>query len=48
MFFEWDTQLRCPTTGEKAVCNSSDLNEELGQVGAAILVFLGKKKDEID
>jgi len=31
-FFGWDEQLRCPTTGQRAVCNSSDLNEELGQV----------------
>lgn len=32
LFFSWDEELRCPVTGEIAICNSSDLNEELGQV----------------
>ena len=32
LFFVWDEELRCPASGERAVCNSSDLNEELGQV----------------
>ena len=31
-FFGWDEELRCPVTGQNAVCNTSDLNEELGQV----------------
>ncbi|KAK2705448.1 hypothetical protein QYM36_015736, partial [Artemia franciscana] len=31
-FFEWDNQLYCSETGELPVCNTSDLNEELGQV----------------
>lgn len=33
LFFTWDEELRCPITGEIPICNSSDLNEELGQVG---------------
>ena len=32
LFFAWDEELRCPITGEIPICNSSDLNEELGQV----------------
>lgn len=32
LFFAWDEELRCPSTGEIPICNSSDLNEELGQV----------------
>lgn len=32
-FFQWDEEMRCKETGEFAICNSSDLNEELGQVG---------------
>ncbi|XP_047469990.1 phospholipid-transporting ATPase IF-like [Penaeus chinensis] len=32
MFLEWDDDLRCTTTRERAKCNTSDLNEELGQV----------------
>lgn len=32
LFFVWDDELYCTTTGERAVCNCSDLNEELGQV----------------
>ena len=32
LFFGWDAELYCPLAEEPAVCNSSDLNEELGQV----------------
>ncbi len=32
MFFAWDQELYCPIADEPAICNSSDLNEELGQV----------------
>lgn len=32
MFIEWDDELRCSETGERCKCNTSDLNEELGQV----------------
>ena len=31
-FFQWDEEMTCPDTGEAPVCNTSDLNEELGQV----------------
>ena len=31
-FFGWDEDLYCPETDERAMCNTSDLNEELGQV----------------
>ena len=32
MFLEWDRDLYDPVTDEPAKCNSSDLNEELGQI----------------
>ncbi|KAK3884823.1 hypothetical protein Pcinc_010929 [Petrolisthes cinctipes] len=32
MFMEWDDQMKCQATGERCKCNTSDLNEELGQV----------------
>lgn len=32
MFLEWDLELYDPATNQPAKCNSSDLNEELGQV----------------
>ena len=32
MFLEWDRDLYDPDTDEPAKCNSSDLNEELGQI----------------
>ncbi|XP_023715383.1 probable phospholipid-transporting ATPase IF isoform X4 [Cryptotermes secundus] len=32
LFFMWDRELYCEKTNQPAVCNSSDLNEELGQV----------------
>ena len=32
MFLEWDRDLYDPVTDEAAKCNSSDLNEELGQI----------------
>ncbi|XP_076046223.1 phospholipid-transporting ATPase IF-like isoform X2 [Oratosquilla oratoria] len=32
LFLQWDDELQCPSTGERAKCNTSDLNEELGQV----------------
>ncbi|KAI9560836.1 hypothetical protein GHT06_011788 [Daphnia sinensis] len=31
-FFGWDLNLYCEPTDEPAICNTSDLNEELGQV----------------
>lgn len=40
LFFAWDEELRCPITGEIPICNSSDLNEELGQVRFPSLFFL--------
>jgi hypothetical protein len=42
LFFTWDDELRCPTTGEIPICNSSDLNEELGQVSTNI-IYMKKK-----
>lgn len=33
IFFAWDEDLYCPIADEGAICNTSDLNEELGQVG---------------
>ncbi len=32
IFFVWDDDLYCPIADERAICNTSDLNEELGQV----------------
>ncbi|XP_068247329.1 LOW QUALITY PROTEIN: phospholipid-transporting ATPase IF-like [Palaemon carinicauda] len=32
IFFNWDDDIQCPQTGERAKANTSDLNEELGQV----------------
>lgn len=32
LFFVWDEDLYCPIADERPICNSSDLNEELGQV----------------
>ncbi|XP_046454878.1 phospholipid-transporting ATPase IF-like [Daphnia pulex] len=32
IFFVWDDDLYCPVADERALCNTSDLNEELGQV----------------
>ncbi|XP_060803599.1 phospholipid-transporting ATPase IF isoform X2 [Amyelois transitella] len=32
LFIAWDEELRCTDTGKPAVANTSDLNEELGQV----------------
>ncbi len=31
-FFIWDVELYCSDADEPALCNTSDLNEELGQV----------------
>lgn len=32
LFFQWDDEIRCAQSGERAKANTSDLNEELGQV----------------
>ena len=40
LFFAWDEELRCPITGEIPICNSSDLNEELGQVSFFFLQLI--------
>lgn len=32
LFFKWDKELYCEKTDQPAICNTSDLNEELGQV----------------
>ncbi|XP_049950032.1 phospholipid-transporting ATPase IF-like isoform X1 [Schistocerca serialis cubense] len=32
LFFGWDLELYCEETKQGAICNTSDLNEELGQV----------------
>jgi phospholipid-translocating ATPase len=32
LFFMWDRELYCEKTDQAAICNTSDLNEELGQV----------------
>jgi len=32
MFFDWDVEMYDPATNEPAKANTSDLNEELGQV----------------
>ena len=32
MFFDWDLDMYDPVTNERAKANTSDLNEELGQV----------------
>ncbi|OXA51467.1 probable phospholipid-transporting ATPase IF [Folsomia candida] len=31
-FFGWDQEMICPDTGAQPICNTSDLNEELGQI----------------
>ncbi|KAB7494661.1 putative phospholipid-transporting ATPase IF [Armadillidium nasatum] len=31
-FFQWDKEMKYKETGEYAICNTSDLNEELGQI----------------
>ena len=31
-FFAWDNDMRCPKTGNRPICNTSDLNDELGQI----------------
>ena len=36
MFLEWDLELYDPATNQPAKCNSSDLNEELGQVSSIL------------
>ena len=38
MFFDWDLDMYDPVSNEHAKANTSDLNEELGQVGT-VLVF---------
>ena len=37
-FFIWDEEMRLEPDGEYATCNTSDLNEELGQVRSAIRI----------
>lgn len=32
LFFSWDNQMYCAESNRTAVCNTSDLNEELGLV----------------
>jgi len=32
LFFGWDKELYCEKIDQPAICNTSDLNEELGQV----------------
>jgi phospholipid-translocating ATPase len=32
LFFKWDKELYCDKIDQPAICNTSDLNEELGQV----------------
>lgn len=32
LFFEWDSEMYDPITNEPAKANTSDINEELGQV----------------
>ncbi|KAK6644623.1 hypothetical protein RUM43_000891 [Polyplax serrata] len=32
LFFEWDIHMYDPDTNETAICNTSDLNEDLGQI----------------
>ena len=32
LFFGWDEELYCEKIDQPAICNTSDLNEELGQV----------------
>jgi hypothetical protein len=43
LFFAWDEELRCPITGEIPICNSSDLNEELGQVSFILVSYFNFK-----
>ena len=40
IFFVWDKELYCPIAEEYALCNTSDLNEELGQVSELKFPFL--------
>lgn len=43
LFFIWDEELYCPIADERPVCNSSDLNEELGQVFLfTVAIFITK------
>lgn len=37
IFFAWDADLYCAVSNERAICNTSDLNEELGQVSSCML-----------
>lgn len=32
LFFQWDNQMYCVDSNRTAICNTSDLNEELGLV----------------
>ena len=37
LFFEWDADMYDPLTDEPAKANTSDINEELGQVSVCTL-----------
>jgi phospholipid-translocating ATPase len=39
LFFKWDKELYCEKIDQPAICNTSDLNEELGQVWYAPVIF---------
>ena len=41
LFFEWDLDMYDDKTQQAALCNTSDLNEDLGQIE---YLFTGKKK----
>ena len=45
MFLAWDRELYCQQSDESARCNTSDLNEELGQIE---ILFSDKEKTNID
>ena len=39
LFFGWDKELYCEKIDQPAICNTSDLNEELGQVWQDSVIF---------
>ncbi len=40
MFFQWDTEMFDAQVNEHAKSNTSDLNEELGQVHLTLMLFI--------
>lgn len=47
IFFVWDKDLYCPITEEGAICNTSDLNEELGQVCCCLSDAINERRHQL-